>query len=654
MRVLLINPPFVEVSTPYPAIASLGGFLRSRGVEVRLEDVGLDVMLRLFSKEGVVHSRQALLLAAGRPEVASDPAVAGFLEQFDQIHRTIDTAVACLQGGDHAALLRGAKPGYFASAEAPKREWAREVYWNLASSERTLGHLTPSQRLRLTQSEKRLRFAFGDRGITDEAVYRASRMVGLVAEAVRRGIDPDFRLNSYAASLPYDLPAFDVVAQRLERAPELMDQFVDESVDLMWQANPSDLVAITIPFMGTLAGAMRVARRIKQIAGPVPIAIGGGLVNTTLRRLDDPDVFKYVDFVALDDGEVPLLRIVEFVEGRKPLSSLVRTFVAPQGHVEFIDAPGDSAAADFDTLAAPTYVGLPLKSYLHYQGGLLGGLTEHPIRWNKLTMAHGCYWKRCTFCDVRLDYIGRYAPSSVDGLLAKVESLIAETGETGFHFVDEAMPPALLRRFAQGLIEREIEMAWWGNVRFDRALADLAPLLARSGCFRLTGGIEVASERILELIAKGITLQDISKVTRALAAAGISVHAYLIYGFPTQTEQETIDALEFVRQLFEAGFVHSVFWHRFKLTEYSPVAADPERFGIAITPRETSRFMNYVLEYTERDGIDHDLFTRGLRQSSEHFRSGDGLTRPLQSWFAHTVPPTTLPHDHVLRLSEMP
>lgn len=54
------------------------------------------------------------------------------------------------------------------------------------------------------------------------------------------------------------------------------------------------------------------------------------------------------------------------------------------------------------------------------------------------------------------------------------------------------------------------------------------------------------------------------------------VHAYLMYGFPTQTAQETIDSLEMVRQMFEQGIIQSGFWHQFAMTAHSPVGLDPK------------------------------------------------------------------------------
>src|SRR6185312_10968974 len=159
----------------------------------------------------------------------------------------------------------------------------------------------------------------------------------------------------------------------------------------------------------------------------------------------------------------------------------------------------------------------------------------------------------------------------------------AETGQTGFHFVDEAAPPAALEALANRLIERGVVITWWGNIRFEKAFTpELCKLLARSGCVAVSGGLEVASDRLLALMKKGVTVEQVARVTRAFSTAGVMVHAYLMYGFPTETAQDTVDALERVRQLFAEGCVQSAFWHRFTATAHSPIGQEPKLFGIRL------------------------------------------------------------------------
>jgi hypothetical protein len=318
--------------------------------------------------------------------------------------------------------------------------------------------------------------------------------------------------------------------------------------------------------------------------------------------------------------------------------------------VQYHDDP-DAEPVRWQATGTPTYAGLPLDKYLRYVPTLQPVPNRWRARWNKLTLALGGYWKKCAFCDVHLDYVRRYDPASVDVILTRIRRLIEETGETGLHFVDEAMPPALLRSLARCITEERLDVTWWGNVRFDRSLAPMALELAAGGCLRLTGGLEVASDRLLALMTKGITLAQVAQVTSALYRAGIDVHAYLIYGFPTQTDQATNDALEVVRQLMPCGWVTSIAWHRFALTAHSPVAANPSAFGVRIAQDPGNPFAHYVLRYEELPPRDHRRFSKGLQRSGEAYMHQVGFDLPLARWFEFPVPETTIPPDFVRSLA---
>lgn len=313
---------------------------------------------------------------------------------------------------------------------------------------------------------------------------------------------------------------------------------------------------------------------------------------------------------------------------------------------------GSDADVAFRQWPGPTLAGLNIHEYVPYIAVLNPMLRlTTSRRWNKLITDHGCYWKRCTFCDVTLDYIRNYQPDDVGQLVSKMKALYAESGESGFHFVDEAAPPALLKALAERLIRERLAFSWRGNVRFDRYFTrEVAQVLAAGGCVALTGGIEVASPRLLRLIDKGIDLPQVARVTRALTAAGIMVHAYLIYGFPSQTLEETVDSLEIVRQLFQEGCLHSAFWHHFTLSEHAPIRQDPARFGIEVIappPPPEGWFATYAVAFRDATGTDHDALGPGLGQAVAAWAAGLHLTADVRRWFRFDVPETTVPKDCV-------
>jgi radical SAM superfamily enzyme YgiQ (UPF0313 family) len=438
--------------------------------------------------------------------------------------------------------------------------------------------------------------------------------------------------------------------------PTLVDETLDEITHELMAAQQPDVVAITAPFPGNVYGAFRMARAIRAATPKITLVLGGGWVNTELRALREPRVFDYFDYITLDDGERPLINIVFRLAGRP--APLVRTFVRRNDAVVLESDPTQHDFPQKDT-GIPTYSGLPLDRYVSIMEML------NPMhrfwsdgRWNKVTLAHGCYWKKCSFCDASLDYISRYDKPSTDLILERIRSLVAETGETGFHLVDEAAPPAGMRALAKRLIDEKLSITWWGNIRFEKTFTpELCELLASAGCVAVSGGLEVASDRLLTLMKKGVTVAQVARVTRAFTDAGIMVHAYLMYGFPTETAQDTVDALERVRQLFAAGCIQSAYWHRFMATAHSPIGLHPAQYGITLKPPSNITFAHNDVEFHDPTGTDHDYLGMGLRKALYNYMHGVGLDADVREWFEpsprrrarHSVPRTTVPADLIER-----
>jgi radical SAM superfamily enzyme YgiQ (UPF0313 family) len=612
MRTLLVTPPLVQLNGPYPATTFLCGWLRSQGRDAVQADLSIELVLRLFSRDGLDAIRPEVEARARRRPLVlrkrTNPVLRSFLEHFEAYRSTVDAAVGFLQGHD---------PG--------------------------LAHRIVSRRFlpegpRFVLDEAALRDAFGALGVADRARYLATLYLDDLADVVRGGVDPRFGLVRYAESLAASQPSYDPLAEALE-SETLVDGLLDDLVDETVRRTRPDLVAITAPFPGNAYGAFRVAKGIRERHPGIRTALGGGWVNTELRDLREPRVFDHFDFVTLDDGERPIVALLEHLEGRRPVDALKRTFIRVDGAVRFVD--GDPTPdVPYGRVGAPVHEGLPLNRYL----GVLEMLNPmHRLwsdtRWNKLVVAHGCYWKKCSFCDTSLDYIARFDAVGATTLVDRMEAMIAETGTRGFHFVDEAAPPNQLRAMAEEILRRGLAVAWWGNIRFEKAFTpDLCELLARSGCVAVTGGLEVASDRLLGLMNKGVTVAQVARVSKAFVDAGVLVHAYLMYGFPTQTAQDTVDALELVRQMFEEGCLQSAFWHRFAATVHSPVGRSPERYGVTVDALPEDWFARNDLAFHDPTGTDHDALAPGLNRALYNYMHGVGLDEDVRAWFDVRVP----------------
>ncbi len=626
LRILSVIPPMTQLNTPYPSTAYLTGFLRSRSITAAQVDLALGLVLRLLSVEGLAEvSRRVDQLPANK----QTPTIQAFNAQRARYLATITPVIGFLQGRDSTLAHRIASRQFL--PEGPRFD-ALDVYMD-------------------EEGGDPLAWAFGALGLNDRAKHIATLYLNDLADVLRDAVDARFEFVRYAESLAASQSTFDPLADALGAAKNLVDETLHDLTVAAIKQHAPTLVLISVPFPGSVYAAFRIAQSIKNYDAQIKIVLGGGFVNTELRELKDPRVFDYFDFVTLDAGERPLLALIEHLEGKRSASRLVRTYIRDQESltVRYINLVEPDVP--FNEVGTPTWDGLPLDRYL----SLLDMLNPmHRLwsdgRWNKLTIAHGCYWKKCSFCDVSLDYIGRYEAAEASVLADRIDQIVLETGQTGFHFVDEAAPPKSLKALANELIERNTGISWWGNIRFEKTFSpELCELLADSGCIAVSGGLEVASDRLLNLMKKGVSIDQVARVTRAFTDAGILVHAYLMYGFPTQTAQDTVDALEYVRQLFLNGCIQSGFFHRFTCTVHSPVGLNPEEYSVTLKPLPPITFAKNDVGFFDPTGVDHAALGVGLKKAIYNYMHGIGLEDDVRNWFDFKVPKTTVSRNRIER-----
>jgi len=622
VRVLSVIPPMTQLNTPYPSTAYLTGFLRSRGFDAVQEDLALALVLELLSPEGL-RSIHAEILA--KPPARPSHQVDSFMAQFDRYAATIGPTIAYLQGLDSTLAHRINTRNFLPEGA---RFAQLEAYVDDGSGDS-------------------LAWAFGALGLQDRARHLATLYLNDLADVLRDAIDPHFEFVRYAESLAMSQPTFDPLAQALAQAPNLVDRTLRRLTQAALARHQPTVVLLSVPFPGAVYAALRIAQTIKAEAPHIHIALGGGFVNTELRELKDARLFDFVDTVTLDAGERPLLALLEHLQGQRGKQRLVRTFVretSSEGQPQVRYVNWSEPDVPFEEVGTPTWDGLPLQRYLSLLD-MLNPMNRlwSDGRWNKLTVAHGCYWKKCSFCDVSLDYISRYEAASAKTLVDRIEAIVKETGQTGFHLVDEAAPPKVLKALALELIERGVSISWWGNVRFEKSFTpELCQLLADSGCIAISGGLEVASDRLLQLMKKGVSVDQVARVTHAFSEAGILVHAYLMYGFPTQTVQDTVDALEYVRQLFEQGCIQSGFFHRFACTVHSPVGLDPAAYGVELIPLPEVTFAKNDVGFIDPTGVDHNAMGQALKKAIYNFMHGINVDSDVRAWFDVKVPRATV------------
>jgi hypothetical protein len=613
--VFLFTPPFTQLNTPYPATAYLKGFLNTKGISAYQADLGIEVTLALFCKAGL----QKLFKAIDSGKEISANAKRIIALQNDYIN-TVDAVIHFLQGKNPELSNLIAKRNFL--PEASRFAQTDDLIW-----------------------------AFGNMGTQDRAKHIATLYLEDLSDLIKECTDEHFGFSRYAEKLGRSANSFDELYTELQKEYTFIDAILIDILAKRMETVQPQLVCISVPFPGNLYTSLRCGQWIKKYYPQVKVCMGGGFANTELRSLADKRVFEFYDFITLDDGEAPVENLYQFIAGNKKIDELKRTFTLINGELTYIN---NTSCTDYKQGQAgtPDYSDFLLDKYI---SAIEVANPMHSLwsdgRWNKLTMAHGCYWGKCTFCDISLDYIKNYEPITAELLCNRMEEIIAQTGQNGFHFVDEAAPPALMRALSLEIIRRKLVVSWWANIRFEKSFTrDLCLLLKAAGCIAVSGGLEVASDRLLQLIDKGITVAQVASVNKHFTEAGIMVHAYLMYGFPTQTAQETIDSLEMVRQLFEAGVLQSAFWHLFTMTAHSPVGLNPEKYKVKKLTEATGSFANNDIMHTDPTGADHESFGFGLKKSLLNYMHGACFDVPLHKWFDFKTPKPSVPPDYIIKL----
>ena len=601
--ILLLTPPFVQPNCPYPATAYLTGYLRRKGYAVEQADLSIETLTKIFSREFIAD-------LFDNYDGEGDENCNRMWAMRKEYVATIDSVIRFLQGKDATIANLICSPEYL--PQASRFEQMAEV-----------------------------EECFGTLGQKDCAEYLATLYLQDLSDFIRATICPEFEVVKYGESLALSIAEFSTIEQELQKPRNAIENIMCDLLREHIERFQPRMVGITVPFPGNLLGALRIGQYIKANYPAIKVVMGGGYPTTELRTMTDREIFRYTDYIILDDGELTLERILSGGE-------MIHTYTA-DGYTE------GAGRISHRERGCPDFVGLPHSLYF--------SLTEvtNPMhrlwsdgRWNKMMLAHGCYWAKCAFCDTTLDYIGCYDAVSATEIVDWMESVAEQTGSRGFHFVDEAAPPKLLKEISLEILRRGVKFSWWTNIRFEKSYTgDLCALLARAGCVAVSGGLEVASDRLLEMIGKGITIEQATLAMRNFYYAGIMVHTYLMYGLPTETLQESVDAAEVVRQMFRAELIGSAFWHRYAMTVHSRSGQEPEAFGVRRKDRLPNPFANNEVPFAENRGYSLDMVGEGLNLSLANWLVGSGLERPVHKWFATKVPPTTvipsLITDHLIK-----
>ena len=372
-------------------------------------------------------------------------------------------------------------------------------------------------------------------------------------------------------------------------------------------AEQPDVIGISIVLRQQLFSSMTFCALIKEQFPGIHVTIGGNTV-TRLRDVlpQTPKLFALFDSAIVYEGETALLQLVEAVANGTALSHVP--------NLMFKDATGihvntETFAENMGSLPPPDFDGLPMDKYF----------VPEPIL--PYLATRGCYWGRCEFCDHGEGYTAGYRTKKDWQIIEELTFLKQKYQTRHFHFTDESYPPALFRKLTRKLVESKLDIAWTTHMRFEKSLLDEAVWqdAQDAGCKYLHMGYESGSERVLLLMDKATTTEIIQRSLELSSRHGVWNHVMGFFGFPGETYEDAKFSTQFLEDNRE--HVHSIGFGTFDLSKHTPVAKNPEKFGITFYQNpEWDLAMDFY--FTVKDGLSVEDAERVFEEFEQNHYAG--------------------------------
>lgn len=365
--------------------------------------------------------------------------------------------------------------------------------------------------------------------------------------------------------------------------------FNDVIIPDLLKSDP-ELLGISIIGMSQVIPGLTIASLIKKEAPHIHINIGGNIFS---RFAHEPwrykDLFRIIDSITVFEGECALPELAEKIEKDVDLRSIHDLIY--QDENEKIRTNNITLIKDLDALPTPSFDGLNLDLYLS------------PARILPVLSSRGCYWGRCTFCTIPDGYGAPYRERSIALVMGDLKILSERYKTKYLEFVDECIHPSRMKELSNKIIQEKLDIRWMSEARLEEQFTEeLCQKMYDAGCRILYYGLESANSRVLNLMRKGTTKKNMCQTLRNSSKAGIWNHVFLFFGFPTETEEEANETIEFV--LNNKDKINSVAHSTFNLKKNSHVFLNKEKYGI----REIK-----VIEQNFDLNFDYDMST-GMNQ----------------------------------------
>lgn len=349
-----------------------------------------------------------------------------------------------------------------------------------------------------------------------------------------------------------------------------------------------EFIGITIGDYSQLLAGLTLAMLLRQ-ATRAHICIGGNLFGRhTDVLVNQPELFRrFADFVVYNEGERPAVELLEHLEGKRDIAA-VSNLIYP-GTDDTVHINDEAPPYAIEQLGCPDFSDTGLSDYFL------------PSRIFNLQASRSCYWRKCSFCTHHQG--SRYAVKSVAQIADEIETLQREHGAAFFHFVDEAISPATLRKLSEEVIARGLDINFYLYARFERAFdQELFAIAHRAGLRMILWGFETANERVYRLMNKGVVASSHERreILASAHAYGIWNFLFLMFGFPTETLGEAKETVDFVRD--NRHMLSHGMGSTFQLLGNSPMLEDLPRYAITGIEKVRNGF-NFAHRHTTSRGM---------------------------------------------------
>ena len=353
------------------------------------------------------------------------------------------------------------------------------------------------------------------------AVSDLNRLIGKSAETVGT---VQLTLSNYQHGELSPVRSTDLLraAERYEDNP--FYEYFSKRISHALELHSPDTVGVSLNYLSQALTAFSIVGFIRAGYRRVRIVLGGSLVTSWVRKP------RWIN----------------------PFSGLIDRIVSGPGEQALLDLAGIDRST---CISRFSYSPFSLRDYF----------APGPIL--PYSASGGCYWNRCAFCPEKAEGI-RYEPVSPEAAAREAGELCSGSRPALLHFVDSAMSPALLRK----LTGNPPGVPWYGFVRVTRRLADedFCRKLKLSGCVMLKLGLESGDQSVIDSEGKGIDLAVASRTLVSLKKAGIGTYVYLLFGTPSESENEARNTLEFTVR--HGGFIDFLNLAIFNMPLNSPEA----------------------------------------------------------------------------------